>query len=128
MILHVEEREDGSGLPIVHPSILVLAKLKRWAHISKSTNPPPPQLWAAISKSTYPPSMLKAETDRVDIKFLVKWLGERGLKISVPAYNAAVPGRLYDALKNYEEFLKEMGEAEQLAQFKAVYSLGQCYQ
>ncbi|MCJ1469763.1 hypothetical protein MMC07_008405 [Pseudocyphellaria aurata] len=75
---------------------------------------------SAISKRTFPPSVLKASTDRHDISFLIKWLAERDLKISVPAYNAAEPGRLYEALKAYEEFLKENEEAEELAQFMAV--------
>lgn len=64
--------------------------------------------------------MLKAETDLYDIGFLINWLAERSLKISVPAYHAAVPGRLYEALQTYELFLKENGTAEELAQFMAV--------
>ncbi|MCJ1469758.1 hypothetical protein MMC07_008400 [Pseudocyphellaria aurata] len=107
MIYHGEEGGEGFGLPIVHPSILVLTKLKRWAN---------------ISKSTYPPSMVKAETDLIDITFLIDWLAQRGQKISVPAYNAAVPERLYDALRTYEDFLKEKGKEgeEDLAKFMAV--------
>ena len=79
MVIHLGEKEEGSvtncsdidlpqkhkiviienlekGLPILHPSVLILTKLKRWVH---------------ISTSAYPPSVRKAKADLAGILFLV---------------------------------------------------------
>lgn len=107
MVINSGGAEQGSGLPTLHPSVLVLTKMKRWA---------------SISDSTFPPSVKKAGTDLQDIDFLIKWLQERNLKISVGAYNAAKPERLYSALKVYAKHLEDNRLTEKLDLFKQVLS------
>lgn len=64
--------------------------------------------------------MLKRNTDTVDVEFLVQWLVNRGLKISIAGYNAAEPERLYQALKAHVENLKKEGMEEGLGLLRQV--------
>ena len=52
---------------------------------------------------------MKADSDLRDIAFLIQWLQKRHLKISIAAYNAAKPERLYEALKVYAKYLEGRG-------------------
>lgn len=97
--------DHATGLPILHPSVLVLTKLKRWAN---------------IQDSTHPTTKAKALTDIQDIKFLVNWLFRRDLTINVSSYHSAKPERLYQALKVYHEHLQENGPMERLDEFRKV--------
>lgn len=89
----------------MHPSILVLTKLKRWAN---------------ISTSTYPPSMRKARTDFEDILFLLRWQADRNLTISVQLYKAQHPDRLYQALNTLAVYVKDKRMLEPWALLKKV--------
>lgn len=80
----------------MHPGIIILTKVKRWS---------------VISTSTRPQTKIKAKSDLGDLSFLVEWLADRSEKISVDAYNAKEPQRLYRAMWTYTKHLeKEMGE------------------
>ena len=46
-------------VPVLHPSVLVCLKLRRWKHIAESTRPQ---------------SLAKAWNDAEDIKYLLSWL------------------------------------------------------
>ncbi|THH16517.1 hypothetical protein EW146_g4136 [Bondarzewia mesenterica] len=54
------------AIPILHPSILILTKFKRWSMNYASTRPK---------------TMQKNLSDRSDIEYLTYWLEERGIKI-----------------------------------------------
>ena len=106
-MIYGEEQERG--LPILHPRLLILTKLKRWA---------------GIYKDTYPPSILEASADIADLDFLVEWLAHRGIKISIPAYNVAAPERLWQSMIAYAAYLKDGGELERFALFKQIVTDG----
>ncbi|KAL2012784.1 hypothetical protein VTN00DRAFT_309 [Thermoascus crustaceus] len=55
----------------VHPSILVLTKIKRWMHIADSTRPASAQ---------------KAINDFRDIEVILRWLSERNMCLDFTAY------------------------------------------
>lgn len=96
-----------TGIPILHPSALVLTKIKRWA---------------GLKDSTHPRAKTKAAAHLGDIKFLVEWLVERDLRIDISSYNAAKPERLYNAQNLYRQYLEENGLTRQLDQFRQVVS------
>ncbi|KAK7036752.1 hypothetical protein VNI00_011418 [Paramarasmius palmivorus] len=60
-----------SGLPVLHPKVLILTKLKRWS---------------AIQDSTRPKTMLKARSDLEDVKFLVNFLAEKQEHVAFDEY------------------------------------------
>lgn len=105
----VYREEQEGGLPVLHPRILILTKLKRWA---------------GIYKHTYPPSILGASADIADLDFLVEWLAYRGIKISIPAYNVEAPERLWQSMIAYAAYLKNGGELERFALFKQIVTDG----
>ncbi|EFR01871.1 hypothetical protein MGYG_04869 [Nannizzia gypsea CBS 118893] len=70
-------------MPLLHPGVLVLTKLKRWMHISNSTRPA---------------SIARAVNDMQDIKTILEWLIRHGLKINFDMYPE----------KNKEELLPGM--------------------
>ncbi|KAJ5790130.1 uncharacterized protein N7518_007141 [Penicillium psychrosexuale] len=63
--------DSDTGIPIVHPSVLVLTKLKRWAPIAESTRPK---------------SVIKARGDFEDITAILDWLVGNNLRIDFTAY------------------------------------------
>lgn len=71
------------ALPFLHPSILILTKLKRWCQIRASTRPK---------------TITKARSDRSDIDFLISWMAERGTTIDFwPwGYEGKTKGALLD--------------------------------
>lgn len=89
----------------MHPSILILTKLKRWAN---------------NSTSTFPPSMRKARTDFEDIIFLLRWQAARNLTISIQLYKAQQPDRLYQALNTLAVYVTDNRMLEPWALLKKV--------
>lgn len=89
----------------MHPSILILTKIKRWAN---------------ILTSTYPPLMHKAKTDFEDILFLLSWQADRNLTISMQLYKAQHPDRPYRALYTLAVYLRDKRMLEPWALLKKV--------
>ena len=59
------------ALPVLHPSILVLTKLKRWAMNLESTRPK---------------TVAKNDADTKDIWYMIRWLAENDLEIGFDQY------------------------------------------
>ncbi|KAL9100940.1 MAG: hypothetical protein Q9163_003755 [Psora crenata] len=72
------------SIPIVHPSVLVLTKIKRWMFIAESTRP--------ASKS-------KANHDLTDIRVILRWLAERKIRIDFTAYPEQPKDRFLPGLR-----------------------------
>ncbi|KAF5700367.1 hypothetical protein FGLOB1_10831 [Fusarium globosum] len=89
---------DGS-IPILHPSVLVLTKLKRSSQYIGSTRPQ---------------SVVKLYSDVRDIVYLLHWLQDHYMKIDFINYDSATPERLYDAVRNMRAHWVSMGENDQV--------------
>ncbi|KAF5642517.1 uncharacterized protein FTJAE_3674 [Fusarium tjaetaba] len=74
---------DGS-IPILHPGVLILTKMKRSCQYIGSTRPQ---------------SVVKFNSDVRDIVYLLHWLQDHGKKIDFISYDAASPERLYEAVR-----------------------------
>ncbi|KDQ24262.1 hypothetical protein PLEOSDRAFT_1016467, partial [Pleurotus ostreatus PC15] len=89
-------------LPVLHPSILILTKLKRWTNIFASSRPK---------------SRKKAASDLVDITFLVQWLIQEELYIDFDLYQLSEGKErsvLLDYVRMYWDHLLEGENAEQV--------------
>ncbi|KAI9790626.1 MAG: hypothetical protein M1816_004959 [Peltula sp. TS41687] len=86
-------------LPLLQPSILILTKIKRWAMLSESTRPR---------------SIVKAQMDLEDIKYLLRWLAQHKEKIDFAGYEAADPKRLFDAVRQLVQSGKRDGNTSLL--------------
>ncbi|KAG9228109.1 hypothetical protein BJ875DRAFT_538377 [Amylocarpus encephaloides] len=71
------------NIPILHPGVLVLTKIKRYA---------------TLSESTRPKSQAKASTDIKDITYLLGWLEEHHEQVNFADYESPQPERLYDTV------------------------------
>ncbi|KAG9224473.1 hypothetical protein CCMSSC00406_0007666 [Pleurotus cornucopiae] len=89
-------------LPVLHPSVLILTKLKRWTNIFASSRPK---------------SRKKAASDLVDITFLVQWLIQEELRIDFDLYQLSEGKErsvLLDYVRMYWDHLLEGENAEQV--------------
>lgn len=83
-------------IPILHPCILILTKLKRWTMNRTSTRPK---------------TKAKRDTDWADIKYLVAWLSERTYKIEFSKYEGKSRGDLLlMARQVHHELMEEEDE------------------
>jgi hypothetical protein len=80
------------AIPILHPSILILTKLKRWTQIYQSTRP--------RTKS-------KALSDRTDIDFLIDCMSREGIRIDFEAYEGKPKAVLLDLIREFHEVLRK---------------------
>ncbi len=92
-------------LPVLHPGILFLTKVKRWANIFESTRPK---------------SIIKAQTDYEDLEWLMTWLIDRKETLRFDQYKTAQPGRLYEALKTWVVCIEKKGTPEAQKSLKAI--------
>ena len=60
-----------TALPILHPSVLILTKLKRWCQTRTSTRPR---------------TAAKAKSDRRDIEYLINWMSNKGMTIDFEGF------------------------------------------
>ncbi|KAF5586359.1 hypothetical protein FPCIR_7969 [Fusarium pseudocircinatum] len=77
-------RPGDETIPILHPGVLILTKMKRSCQYIGSTRPQ---------------SVVKFNSDVRDIVYLLHWLQDHGNKIDFISYDAASPERLYDAFR-----------------------------
>ncbi len=80
--------------PVLHPAVLILTKIKRWA---------------TLSESTRPRSVAKARMDLGDITFLLHWLGQHGQKIDLTGYGAENPERLMESMRQLVRVAERKG-------------------
>ncbi|KAI0264174.1 hypothetical protein BC834DRAFT_884115 [Gloeopeniophorella convolvens] len=73
-------------IPILHPSILPLTKLKRWCSIYTST-------WVRFQT--------KAASDYADIEYMFRWMHERGLTIKFEEYHGRPKENLMLLVRTY---------------------------
>lgn len=92
-------------LPVMHPGVLILTKLKRWM---------------GIYQSTRPQTIRKATSDRNDIEFLSKWLAGNKQFIAFTEYEVDDPARLDVAVKTYFLYAEEQGAMDRLARMRSV--------
>ncbi|KAF5551292.1 hypothetical protein FMEXI_3410 [Fusarium mexicanum] len=85
---------DGS-IPILHPSVLILTKMKRSCQYIGSTRPQ---------------SVVKFNSDVRDIIYLLIWLQDHGMKIDFINYDAVSPERLYDSVRKMRAHWSCKGE------------------
>ncbi|MCJ1347620.1 hypothetical protein MMC31_005848, partial [Peltigera leucophlebia] len=78
-------------LPLLHPSVLLLTKIKRWTGINRSTFLPDPQ---------------RAPNDPPVIEFLAKLLDNNGSQISFQLYHAQYPEILDQTIKDAVTYLQ----------------------
>ncbi|OQE38473.1 hypothetical protein PENCOP_c008G05304 [Penicillium coprophilum] len=68
---NLPEHDSDTPIPIVHPAVLMLTKVKRWSDIAQSTRPR---------------SIKKAHGDFQDIQVILGWLISNNLRIDFTAY------------------------------------------
>lgn len=61
----------GNQIPILHPSVLIITKLKRWTQNCSSTRPK---------------TIQQHSNDEQDLFLLIDWMSKRGVKIDCEAY------------------------------------------
>ncbi|KAI1074772.1 hypothetical protein F5B20DRAFT_595816 [Whalleya microplaca] len=88
---------ESSGIPILHPAVLILTKMKRCAQLVTSTRPQ---------------SVYKFENDLSDIEFLLNWLAQRNEKIDFVGYNSTTVDRLYKAVEDIADYWRQAGEQD----------------
>ncbi|KAI1469008.1 uncharacterized protein F4812DRAFT_458531 [Daldinia caldariorum] len=74
---------ESSEIPILHPAVLILTKMKRAAQLIASTRPLP---------------RAKFHADCSDITYLLNWLAQRDATIDFVGYKSATVDRLYKAV------------------------------
>ena len=70
--------------------------------------------WAFVCESTRPRSLVKAQQDAHDIRFLLRWLAERNMFIEFDQYQTKQQGNLDGAVRRYIDITKQDGLAEEL--------------
>lgn len=67
-----------------------------------------------LSESTRPRSIMKAQTDLEDIRYLLDWLAQHKENIDFAGYEAAHPERLFNAVWQLVHIGKKDGQASLL--------------
>ncbi|TBU39758.1 hypothetical protein BD309DRAFT_871641 [Dichomitus squalens] len=76
------------GILILHPSILIMTKFKRWSMSYTSTRPQ---------------TMKKVASDLNDIRFMIDWLAEHGEQIRFVDYSGKTKLELLVMLRRYHD-------------------------
>ncbi|KAI1135382.1 hypothetical protein F5Y05DRAFT_416370 [Hypoxylon sp. FL0543] len=82
----------STEVPILHPAVLILTKIKRCVQLATSTRPQ---------------SIVKFHNDCSDITFLLNWLAERDETIDFVGYNSAAVDRLYKAVADIIDYWRQ---------------------
>ncbi|KAG9495043.1 hypothetical protein J7337_013274 [Fusarium musae] len=88
-------RPGNGSIPILHPGVLILTKMKRSCQYIGSTRPQ---------------SVVKFNSDVRDIDYLLHWLQDHGKKIDFINYDAASPERLFNAVRQMRAHWVSKGE------------------
>lgn len=103
LILIVHDRT--LGIPILHPCILILTKLKRWT-VNRT--------------SSWPKAKAKRDTDWADIKYLIAWLSDKDHKIEFNKYEGKGRGDLLVMVRQVHHELIEEEDEELLVKLEEV--------
>lgn len=79
---------DVIKVPVLHPSVLVCLKIRRWRHIAESARPQ---------------SIVKAHSDARDIMFLLIWLSKSGQYVSFRGMDEQRKATLLQAFQLFAE-------------------------
>ncbi|KZT10200.1 uncharacterized protein LAESUDRAFT_694863 [Laetiporus sulphureus 93-53] len=90
-------------LPILHPSVLILTKLKRWCMICDSTRPR---------------TKLKYTNDERDLRFMVRWLLDHNLYIDFDNYRGKDKPELLQCVRKYRD--RFVGDEQLVAGLRGV--------
>jgi len=93
---------DGP-VPVLHPSILVLTKLKRWAMNVESTRPK---------------TKRKNATDAADMGWMINWLANNDLRIRFEQYAGKTKEELLPLIRKYRD--KFADQEDLMVELKAV--------
>lgn len=99
------------ALPILHPSILILTKLKRWCQIHTSTRPK---------------SISKAQSDRRDINYLISWMSDKRMTIDFEGYEGKTKDILLDMVRQLRDVLRLEENTGLMDELRSVVSEDDC--
>ncbi|KAI0062296.1 hypothetical protein BV25DRAFT_1991595 [Artomyces pyxidatus] len=91
----VPHEETGESFAILHPSVLILTKLKRWAQNHDSTRPK---------------TVLKNKSDQNDLDYIIYWLAENHLPIGFDDYQGKGKDELLGFVRTYRNKFAENQE------------------
>ncbi|CAI7608857.1 hypothetical protein PCG10_008882 [Penicillium crustosum] len=80
--------DTNTTIPIVHPSVLILTKIKRWY---------------SVAESTRPQSIRKARGDFEDMRAILHWLAKNNLRIDFTAYPEKPKEELLPCFRKFYE-------------------------
>ncbi|KDR77350.1 hypothetical protein GALMADRAFT_210405 [Galerina marginata CBS 339.88] len=86
------EQEFGKDLPVLHPAILILTKMKRWSHNYESDRPK---------------TVLKNKSDQADLDFIIYWLEENKMTIEFELYQGKTKEELLNFVRRYRNRFHE---------------------
>ncbi|TDL22819.1 hypothetical protein BD410DRAFT_199766 [Rickenella mellea] len=86
---------SGADIPILHPSILILTKMKRWC---------------LNYESDRPKTVFKNKSDQDDLNFLIHWLEEHQMMIDFDHYQGKTKQELLVHVRQYRNRLRENTE------------------
>ncbi|GBE90122.1 hypothetical protein SCP_1801460 [Sparassis crispa] len=84
-----------TAITILHPSILILTKFKRWS---------------VSHMSTRPKTVRKTASDRDDINFLIAWLAERNISIQFELYQGKTKVELLRMVRQFHGKYEERAD------------------
>ncbi|KZT11951.1 uncharacterized protein LAESUDRAFT_746734 [Laetiporus sulphureus 93-53] len=91
--IYTATTEDGQmQLPILHPSVLILTKLKRWSMNCDSTGPK---------------TKVKCVSDEQDLAFMIGWLLDHNLYIDFHNYRGKDKPQLLQYVRKYRDKVAE---------------------
>ncbi|KIL67782.1 hypothetical protein M378DRAFT_9060 [Amanita muscaria Koide BX008] len=93
------------SLPILHPSILILTKLKRWCQTHTSTRP--------LTRR-------KAMSDRQDIEYLILWMSNRSMTIDFEQYQGKSKDTLLALVRELRDVIHSEDHTEMLGALRNV--------
>lgn len=91
------------AIKILHPSVLILTKFKRWS---------------ASHASTHPKTIRKILPDVCDIVFLIIWLAERGISIRFESYCGTTKPELLLMVRRFRDKYAE--ETERMESLRSI--------
>ncbi|KAF9559778.1 hypothetical protein CPC08DRAFT_637319 [Agrocybe pediades] len=97
------EQESGQTIPILHPSVLILTKMKRWAH---------------SCESTFPKTVLKNASDQADLEFMIVWLAANDMQIEFELYQGKTKEQLLDIVRVFRN--RFIGNTELMADLESI--------
>ncbi|KAH8099763.1 hypothetical protein BXZ70DRAFT_216473 [Cristinia sonorae] len=93
--IYVLQHSSGVALKILHPGVLILTKMKRWA---------------ATKDSDRPKTVTKTRSDKRDLDYLVFWLVQHEMTIEFELYLGKRKEELLAYVRTYRDCIPEGSE------------------